>query len=84
VLFGKVSKPCITLVLDISHDSAPYSISRVLQDRHQHKSEAVFMILPLMCCVPTIITSFMFIGFEHTSNAWKVEKVIYEFGITIF
>jgi hypothetical protein len=55
-----------------------------LQDRHQPKSEAVFMILPLMCCVPTIITSFLFIGFEHTSNAWKVEKVIYEFGITSF
>jgi hypothetical protein len=37
-----------------------------------------------VCCVPTIITSFLFIGFEHTSNDWKVEKVNYEFGITSF
>jgi hypothetical protein len=28
-----------------------------------------------------IITSSLFIGFEHMSNDWKVEKVNYEFGI---
>jgi hypothetical protein len=30
-----------------------------------------------VCCVPTIITSSLFIGFEHTSDDWKVEKVSY-------
>jgi hypothetical protein len=84
VLSGRVSKLSITLVLDISHDSAPYSISGVSRYHHQPMSEAVFRILPLVCCVSTIITSSLFIGFEHTSNAWKVEKVSYEFGITSF
>jgi hypothetical protein len=31
-----------------------------------------------------IITSSLFIGFEHISNACKVEKVNYEFGILSF
>jgi hypothetical protein len=84
VLSGKVSKFSITFTLVISHDSAPYPISRVLRDRHQPKSEAVFKILPLVHCVPMIITFSLFIGFEHTSNDWKVEKVKYEFGITSF
>jgi hypothetical protein len=37
-----------------------------------------------LCAVPMIITSSLFIGFEHTSNSWKVEKVKYEFCITSF
>jgi hypothetical protein len=57
VLSGKDSKLSITLVLEISHDSAPYSITGVLRDRHQPKSEAVSKVLPLMRCVPMIITS---------------------------
>jgi hypothetical protein len=57
---------------------------RVLRDRHQSKSESVFKVLPLVHCVPTIITSSLFIRFEHMSNEWKVEKVNYEFGITSF
>ncbi len=84
MLSGKASKFSITFTLDISPDCAPYSISGVLRDCHQPKSEAVFMILPLVCCVPTIITSFLFIGFEHTSNAWKVAKANYEFGVASF
>jgi hypothetical protein len=72
VLYGKVSKLSITLVLDISHDSAQYSISGVLRDRRQPKSEAVSMVLPLVRCVPMMITSSLFIGFEHVSNEWKV------------
>jgi hypothetical protein len=84
VLSGKVSKFSITFTLDISLDFAPYLISGVLQDRHQPKSEAVFRILPLMCCVPMIITSSLFIRFDHTSNDWKVEKISYEFGIACF
>jgi hypothetical protein len=35
-------------------------------------------------CVPTIITSSLFIGFERMTNGWKVEKVNYEFGIESF
>jgi hypothetical protein len=70
--------------LDISHDSAPYSTSGVLRGHCQPKSEAVFRILPLVYCVLTIITSSLFIGFEHTSNARKVEKVNYEFDIASF
>jgi hypothetical protein len=31
-----------------------------------------------------IITSSLFIGFEHMCNEWKVEKVNYEFGIGSF
>jgi hypothetical protein len=84
VLSRNVTKLSITLVLDISHDSAPISISRVLRDRRQPKSEAVFRILSLVSCVPAIITSSLFIIFEHTSNDWKVEKFNYEFGITSF
>jgi hypothetical protein len=80
----KVSKLSITLVLDISHDSAPYSISGVLRDHRQPKSEAVIRILPLVRCVPTIITLSLFIRFEHTSNEWKLEKVKYECGIVSF
>jgi hypothetical protein len=84
MLSEKFSKFSITFTLDISPDSAPYSINGVLQDRHQSKSEAVFKILPLVHCVPTIVTSSLFIGFECISNGWKVEKVNYEFGITSF
>jgi hypothetical protein len=84
VLSRKDSKLSITLVLDISHDSSPYSISGVLRDHRQPKSEAVFRILLLVCCVPMIVILSLFIGFEHTSNAWKVEKVNYEFRITSF
>jgi hypothetical protein len=52
-----------------------------LRDRCQSKSEAVSKVLPLVHCVPTIITSSLFIGFECMSSEWKVEKVSYEFGI---
>jgi hypothetical protein len=81
---GKVSKFSLTSTLAISPDSALYPISGVLRDRRQFESESVSKILPLVCCVPTIITSSLFIGFEHTSNDWKVEKVNYEFGIASF
>jgi hypothetical protein len=84
VLSRNISKLSIMFVLFISPDSTPYPISRVLWDRRQPKSEVVFRILSLVCCVPTIITSSLFIGFEHTSDDWKVEKVNYEFGITSF
>jgi hypothetical protein len=84
VLYRKVSKLSITFILEISPNSAPYPISGVLRDHRQSKSESVIKILPLVCCVPTIITSSLFIGFEHASNDWKVEKVNYEFGITSF
>jgi hypothetical protein len=39
MLYGKVSKLYITFTLDISPDSAPYSISGVLWDRRQSKSK---------------------------------------------
>jgi hypothetical protein len=84
VLSGKVSKLYITFILGISHDSAPYPISRVLRDRYQSKSEVVFQVLPLVHCVPMIITSSRSIGFGHMSNDWKVDKVSYEFGIANF
>jgi hypothetical protein len=32
-------------------------------------------------CVPTTITSALFIGFGRMSNEWKVEEVNYEFDI---
>jgi hypothetical protein len=35
-------------------------------------------------CVPMIITSSLFIVFEHMSNNWKVEKVNYEFSFGDF
>jgi hypothetical protein len=83
MLSGKVSKISITLVLCTSPDSASYSVSRVLRDRHRSKSESVFKVPPLVYCVPMIITS-LFIGFEHISNEWKFEKVNYKFGIASF
>jgi hypothetical protein len=86
VLYVKVSKFSITSTLDISHDSAPYPISGVLRDRRQSESESesVSNVLPLVRCVPTIITSSLFIRFQHMRNEWKVEKVNYEFGIANF
>jgi hypothetical protein len=84
VLSGKALKFSITLILGISPDSAPYPIIGVLRDRRQPKSEAVFKVLPLVHCVPTIITFSLFIGFEHMSNDWKVEKVNYEFVLQVF
>jgi hypothetical protein len=72
VLSRKVSKFPIAFTLGISPDSAPYPISGVLQDHRQPKSEAVFRILTLVCCVPTIITSYLFIRFAHMSNNWEV------------
>jgi hypothetical protein len=68
VLSRNVSKFSITFILDISYDSAPYPISGVLRDRRQSKSEVVFQVLPLLYCVPTIVTSSLFIGFEQMSN----------------
>jgi hypothetical protein len=74
ILSGKVSKLSITLLLCIFPDSAPCSVSRVLWDRRQSKSESVIKVPPLVNGVPTIITSSLFIGFEHMSNEWKVGK----------
>jgi hypothetical protein len=34
--------------------------------------------------IAVIITSSIFIGFEHMSNDWKAEEVSYEYGITSF
>jgi hypothetical protein len=65
-------------------DSAPCSVSRVLRDRRQSKSESVFKVLSLAHCVPMIITYSLFIIFEHMSSGCKVEKVSYEFGIGSF
>jgi hypothetical protein len=84
VLSGKVLKFYITLKLDISPDSAPYPIIRVLRDHRQSESESVSKVLPLVHCVSTIITLSLFIGFEHMSNDWKVKKVNYKFGIGSF
>jgi hypothetical protein len=56
MLSEKVSQLSITFTLDISPDSAPYSISGDLPDRRQPKSEVVLMILPLVRYVPAIIT----------------------------
>jgi hypothetical protein len=67
--------------LFIFPDSAPNSVSMVLRDRCQFKSESVFKVFLLVHCVPTIITSSLFVGFERMSNECKVEKVNYEFGI---
>jgi hypothetical protein len=44
----------------------------------------VFKVVPLVHCVPMIITSSLFIGIERMSNEWKIEKVNYEFGIESF
>jgi hypothetical protein len=84
ILSGKVSKLFITFVLYMFLDSALFSASRVLRDRHQSESESVSKVLPLVHCVSTIITSFLFIGFELMSNEWKVDKVNYEFGMVSF
>jgi hypothetical protein len=84
ILSGNISKLCTTFVLFISPDSAPNSVSGVLRDHRQSKLESVFKILPLVHCVPTIITSPLYIGFEHMSNEWKSKKVNYEFGIGSF
>jgi hypothetical protein len=71
VFSGKVSKFSITFTLDISPDFAPYSISGVLRDCRQSKSESAFKVLPPVHCVPTIITSSLFIVLEHMSKEWK-------------
>jgi hypothetical protein len=34
-------------------------------------------------CVPTIITSTLFIKFVRMSNEWKVEEANYEFDIVL-
>jgi hypothetical protein len=65
----------ITFLLAIHPDSVPYSISRVLRDHHQSKSKSVFKVLSLAHCVPMIITSSLFIGFESMSNDRKDDKV---------
>jgi hypothetical protein len=84
VLFGKVLKFSITFQLNISPDYAPYPINGVLRDHCQSTSESVLKVFPPVRCVSMIITSSLFIRFEHTSYDWKVEKVIYEFGIASF
>ncbi len=81
MLSGKFLKLFITFPLDISPDSALFPISRVLRNRRLSESESVSKVLPPVRCVPMIITSSLFIRFEHTSNDWKVVKVSYELGI---
>jgi hypothetical protein len=66
VLSRRASKFPITFILDISPDSAPYPVSKVLRDRRQTESESVSKVLPFVRYVPMIITSSLFIGFEHT------------------
>jgi hypothetical protein len=84
VLYGKVSKFSITFTLDISPDYAPYPISGVLRDHHQSELESVSNVLPLVRCVPTIITSSYFIIFDCMSSEWRGEIVSYEFDIESF
>jgi hypothetical protein len=84
MLSGKISKLSTTFLLFISPGYAPNSVSRVLRDRRQSKSESIFKVLPLVHCFPTMITYSLFIRFERMSNDWKVEKVSYEFGIGSF
>jgi hypothetical protein len=84
MLSRKVSKFYITFTLYISPDSAPYPIRGVLRDRHQSKSESVINVFPLVHFVPTIITSSLFIRFEHMSNDWKADNTNYTFGISSF
>jgi hypothetical protein len=84
ILSRKISKLSTTFVFFISPGSTLNSVSRVLRDRRQSKSESVFKLFPLVHCVPMIIISSLFIGFECMNNEWKVEKVNYEFGIGRF
>jgi hypothetical protein len=84
ILSEKVLKLSITFTLGISPDAAPFSVSKVLRDRRQSESEFVSKVLPFVHCVPAIITSSLFIGFKHTSNDWKWEKVNCKFGIASF
>jgi hypothetical protein len=84
VLSGKVSKFSITFALDLSPVSAPYPIGGVLRYHHQSNSKVVSKVLPLVHCVPMIVTYSLFVRFVHASNDWKVEKVNSEFGITSF
>jgi hypothetical protein len=81
---GKISKLYTTFVLFISPDLAPNSVSGVLRDHRQSKSESVFKVLALVHCVLMIITCSLFIRFEHMHNDCKVEKVNYEFDIRSF
>jgi hypothetical protein len=81
MLSGKVSKFYITFTFCTFPDSIPVSVSRVLRDRHQSKSESVIKVPPPVHGVPMIITSSLFIRIQHMSNEWKVEKVNYEFDI---
>jgi hypothetical protein len=68
----------------MSPDSTRNSVSSVLPDRHQSKSESVFKVFPLVLCVPMIIICSLFIRFERINNDWKFEEVNYEFGIGSF
>jgi hypothetical protein len=84
IFYGNISKLSTIFVLFMSPDSAPNLVRRILRDRRQSKSESVFKVFPLVYCVPMIITSPLFVRFEHMSNEWKVEKVSYKFGIGSF
>jgi hypothetical protein len=84
ILSGKVTKLSTTSILCAFPDHVSVSVSGVLCDRRQSESKSVSKVLPRVRWVPTIITSFLFTGFEHTSDNWKVAKVSYEFGITSF
>jgi hypothetical protein len=68
MLYGKVSKISITFILGISPDSTPNPVRKVLRNRRESESASVFKVLPLVHCVPMIITSSLFIIIEHMSN----------------
>jgi hypothetical protein len=36
-----------------------------------------------MHCIPTTITSALFIGFGHMSNGWKSEEINYDFVLEV-
>jgi hypothetical protein len=68
MLSRKVQKFPITFTLDISPDSTPRPVSGALRDHRWSKSESVSKVPSLLHCVPAILTSSLFIGFERMSN----------------
>jgi hypothetical protein len=74
MLSGKVSKFAITFILFISHDSAPISVSMVLQDRHRSESESELTFYRgglfgvLVCCLGSMDE--ILISFSFVLNRW--------------
>jgi hypothetical protein len=74
VLYGKVSKLSITLKLCIFPDTAPFSVSRVLRDRRQSKSESELRFCcgglfgVLVCCLCSM--NEMLIHFSLVFDRW--------------